>query len=155
MAVISDPIADMLTRIRNANSSKHKTVDIPASNMKLGIAEILFKEGYIKSFEEVARLDAIDYSLRKMAAIKEELFTPDYIPTSFIDAIDEKGRLTEVAGRYEGMDLATCKAKTIEDLKDEGYLLKQEKAEATYVETINDKEFHTYFLKKEKETLKS
>ena len=43
----------MLTRIRNANTSKHKTVDIPASNMKLGIAEILFKEGYIKSFEEI------------------------------------------------------------------------------------------------------
>ena len=43
----TDPIADMLTRIRNANSSKHKTVDIPASNMKLGIAEILYKEGYI------------------------------------------------------------------------------------------------------------
>ena len=49
----TDPIADMLTRIRNANTSKHKTVDIPASNMKLGIAEILFKEGYIKSFEEI------------------------------------------------------------------------------------------------------
>ena len=50
---ITDPIADMLTRIRNANSSKHKVVDIPASNMKLAIAEILFKEGYIKSFEEI------------------------------------------------------------------------------------------------------
>ena len=49
----TDPIADMLTRIRNANSSKHKTVDVPASNIKLGIAEILFKEGYIKSFEEI------------------------------------------------------------------------------------------------------
>ena len=49
----TDPIADMLTRIRNANSAKHKTVDIPASNMKRGIAEILFKEGYIKSFEEI------------------------------------------------------------------------------------------------------
>ena len=49
----SDPIADMLTRIRNANSSKHKAVDVPASNIKLGIAEILFKEGYIKSFEEI------------------------------------------------------------------------------------------------------
>jgi len=49
----TDPIADMLTRIRNANSSKHKTVDIPASNIKLGIAEILFKEGYIASFEEI------------------------------------------------------------------------------------------------------
>ncbi|MCI9016750.1 MAG: 30S ribosomal protein S8 [Clostridia bacterium] len=51
---ITDPIADMLTRIRNANTSKHKTVDIPASNMKRSIAEILFKEGYIKSFEEIA-----------------------------------------------------------------------------------------------------
>ena len=50
---ITDPIADMLTRIRNANSSKHKTVDIPSSSMKLGIAEILFKEGYIKSYEEI------------------------------------------------------------------------------------------------------
>ena len=49
----TDPIADMLTRIRNANSSKHKTVDVPASNMKLEIAEILFREGYIKSFEEI------------------------------------------------------------------------------------------------------
>lgn len=48
---ITDPIADMLTRIRNANSAKHKTVDIPASKMKTTIAEILFKEGYIKSFE--------------------------------------------------------------------------------------------------------
>ena len=47
----TDPIADMLTRIRNANSAKHKTVDIPASKMKTAIAEILFREGYIKSFE--------------------------------------------------------------------------------------------------------
>lgn len=47
----TDPIADMLTRIRNANTSKHKTVDVPASKMKTAIAEILFKEGYIKSFE--------------------------------------------------------------------------------------------------------
>ncbi len=50
----TDPIADMLTRIRNANSSKHKTVDIPASKMKVAIANILFKEGYIKSFEEIS-----------------------------------------------------------------------------------------------------
>ncbi len=49
----TDPIADMLTRIRNANSSKHKTVDIPASNMKKAIAKILFEEGYIKAFEEI------------------------------------------------------------------------------------------------------
>ena len=51
--ITTDPIADMLTRIRNANSSKHKTVDVPASNMKLAIANILLKEGYIKSFEEI------------------------------------------------------------------------------------------------------
>ena len=49
----TDPIADMLTRIRNANSSKHKTVDVPASKIKTSIAEILFKEGYIKSFEVI------------------------------------------------------------------------------------------------------
>ena len=51
--VTTDPIADMLTRIRNANSSKHKTVDIPASKLKLGIAEILTNEGYVKSYEEI------------------------------------------------------------------------------------------------------
>ena len=49
----TDPIADMLTRIRNANSAKHKTVDIPASNMKRAIAQILLDEGYIASFEEI------------------------------------------------------------------------------------------------------
>lgn len=49
----TDPIADMLTRIRNANSAKLKTVDIPASKMKKAIAEILFNEGYIKSYEEI------------------------------------------------------------------------------------------------------
>ena len=49
----TDPIADMLTRIRNANSQKHKTVDIPSSNMKKAIANILFKEGYIAAYEEI------------------------------------------------------------------------------------------------------
>jgi small subunit ribosomal protein S8 len=48
---ITDPIADMLTRIRNANTAKHETVDIPASNMKKAIAEILNDEGYIKGFQ--------------------------------------------------------------------------------------------------------
>ena len=47
---ITDTIADMLTRIRNANSAKHDTVEIPASNMKKAIAQILLDEGYIKSF---------------------------------------------------------------------------------------------------------
>ena len=48
---ITDPIADMLTRIRNANNAKHATVDVPASNMKKSIAQILLDEGYIKSFQ--------------------------------------------------------------------------------------------------------
>ena len=48
---ITDPIADMLTRIRNAGSAKHETVEIPASKMKKAIAEILLDEGYIKSFQ--------------------------------------------------------------------------------------------------------
>ena len=47
---ITDPVADMLTRIRNANSAKHETVDVPASNMKKAIAQILLDEGYIKTF---------------------------------------------------------------------------------------------------------
>ena len=50
---ISDVIADMLTRIRNSNDSKHDTVDIPASNMKKAIAEILLSEGYIKAYNVV------------------------------------------------------------------------------------------------------
>ena len=61
----TDPIADMLTRIRNANTSKHKTVDVPESKMKLSIAEILFKEGYIKSFEEISN----DFCLSKLTRI--------------------------------------------------------------------------------------
>ena len=48
---ITDPIADMLTRIRNANTQKHETVDVPASNMKKAIAEILNEEGYIKGYQ--------------------------------------------------------------------------------------------------------
>ena len=50
---ITDPIADMLTRIRNASAAKHKTVDVPASKMKKAIADILYNEGYIKSVEEI------------------------------------------------------------------------------------------------------
>ena len=50
---MSDPIADMLTRIRNANTAKHDTVDIPSSKMKLAITDILLKEGYISKYELV------------------------------------------------------------------------------------------------------
>ncbi|MDY5985895.1 30S ribosomal protein S8 [Sporofaciens sp. SGI.106] len=50
---MSDPIADMLTRIRNANTAKHDTVDIPASKMKIAIADILLNEGYIAKYDIV------------------------------------------------------------------------------------------------------
>ena len=50
---MSDPIADMLTRIRNANTAKHDTVDVPGPKMKLAIAQILLDEGYIKKFEVI------------------------------------------------------------------------------------------------------
>ena len=50
---ITDPVADMLTRIRNASSAKHDTVDVPASNLKKAIAQILLEEGYIKSYDVV------------------------------------------------------------------------------------------------------
>ena len=50
---ITDPVADMLTRIRNASTAKHETVDVPASNLKKSIAQILLDEGYIKAFQIV------------------------------------------------------------------------------------------------------
>ena len=52
---MSDPIADMLTRIRNANTAKHDTVDVPASKMKLAIANILLDEGYIEKYDVIER----------------------------------------------------------------------------------------------------
>lgn len=63
---ITDPIADMLTRIRNANSAKHDTVDIPASKMKKAIAQILVDEGYIKSFkvEDDGKQGVIEITLK-------------------------------------------------------------------------------------------
>ena len=63
---MSDPIADMLTRIRNANTAKHDTVDVPASKMKLAIAEILYKEGYIKKYEieEIGGFKTIHITLK-------------------------------------------------------------------------------------------
>lgn len=50
---ITDPIADLLTRIRNANSARHESVEVPASNMKKSIVQILFEEGYIKKYEVI------------------------------------------------------------------------------------------------------
>ncbi|MBQ7689240.1 MAG: 30S ribosomal protein S8 [Clostridia bacterium] len=63
---ITDPIADMLTRIRNANSAKHDTVSVPASKMKIAIAQILLDEGYIKGFKviEDGKQGVIDIALK-------------------------------------------------------------------------------------------
>ncbi len=74
---MNDPIADMLTRIRNANTAKHDTVDIPASKMKLAIAEILFNEGYIKKYEVVedGNFKTIRVSLKYGQDKNEKLIT--------------------------------------------------------------------------------
>ena len=73
----NDPIADMLTRIRNANTAKHDTVDIPASKMKLAIAEILFNEGYIKKYEVVedGNFKTIRVTLKYGADKNEKIIT--------------------------------------------------------------------------------
>ena len=74
---MSDPIADMLTRIRNANTAKHDTVDVPASKMKIAIAEILLKEGYIKKFdiEEVGAFKTIHITLKYGKDKNEKIIT--------------------------------------------------------------------------------
>ena len=73
---ITDPVADMLTRIRNANSAKHDTVDVPASNLKKAIAQILLDEGYIKAFQVVedGTQGVIRITLRYLAG-KEKVIT--------------------------------------------------------------------------------
>ena len=73
---ITDPIADLLTRIRNANSAKHDTVDIPASNMKKAIVEILLDEGYVKNFQIIS--DGMQGIIRvtlKYTASKEKVIS--------------------------------------------------------------------------------
>ena len=73
---ITDPVADMLTRIRNANSAKHDTVDVPASNMKKSIAQILLDEGYIKSFNVIDDgLQGMIHITLKYNAGKEKVIT--------------------------------------------------------------------------------
>lgn len=74
---MSDPIADMLTRIRNANTAKHDTVDIPASKMKTAIAELLVKEGYIKKYdiEEVDGFKTIHITLKYGKDKTEKIIT--------------------------------------------------------------------------------
>ncbi|MCM1082421.1 MAG: 30S ribosomal protein S8 [Clostridium sp.] len=74
---MSDPIADMLTRIRNANTAKHDTVDIPASKMKLAIADILLNEGYVKAVDvvEEGNFKTIRVTLKYGANKNEKVLT--------------------------------------------------------------------------------
>ena len=74
---MSDPIADMLTRIRNANTAKHDTVDVPSSKMKLAIAQILLDEGYIKAFDVVedGSFNTIHITLKYGADKNEKIIT--------------------------------------------------------------------------------
>ena len=73
----SDPIADMLTRIRNANTAKHDTVDVPSSKMKLAIADILVKEGYIQKYDivEEGNFKTIRITLKYGADKNEKIIT--------------------------------------------------------------------------------
>ena len=74
---MTDPIADMLTRIRNANTAKHDTVDVPLSKMKLSIAKILLDEGYIKSYElvENGNFNDIRITLKYGASKNEKIIS--------------------------------------------------------------------------------
>lgn len=77
MLTTSDPIADMLTRIRNANTMKHDSVDVPSSKMKLAIANILKEEGYINGFEVVTEKNqsVIRISLKYVGDKKENILS--------------------------------------------------------------------------------
>ena len=74
---MSDPIADMLTRIRNANTAKHDTVDIPSSKMKVAIADILVDEGYIEKYDLVddGNFKTIHVTMKYAGAKKEKIIT--------------------------------------------------------------------------------
>ena len=74
---MTDPIADMLTRIRNANTAKHDTVDVPSSKLKLAIAKILLDEGYIKSYElvENGKFNDIRITLKYGASKNEKIIS--------------------------------------------------------------------------------
>ena len=109
----TDPIADMLTRIRNANSQRFKTVDVPASNMKTAIAQILFNEGYIKSYEIInndnqgtiritLKYDEISKPGLRIYAAKDEL--PKVLNGLGIALIStSKGIMTDKQARQEGV----------------------------------------------------
>ena len=98
---MSDPIADMLTRIRNANTAKHDTVDIPASKMKLAIADILLKEGYVKAVDvvEEGNFKTIKITLKYGANKNEKILTGlKRISTPGLRVYASKDELPKVLG---------------------------------------------------------
>ena len=96
---ITDPIADMLTRIRNAGSARHATVDVPNSKMKKAIAEILLEEGYIKSFQLIddGTQGVIRITLKYLPG-KEKAIGIAIISTSKGIMTDKKARANHVGG---------------------------------------------------------
>ena len=98
---MSDPIADMLTRIRNANTAKHDTVDVPASKMKIAIANILLDEGYIKKYDiiEDGAFKTIHIELKYGADKNEKIITgPTRISKPGLRVYADKENLPKVLG---------------------------------------------------------
>lgn len=103
MSVVNDPIGDMLTRIRNAYRAQHDDLIMPSSNFKVGVAEVLKREGYIADYrvlteQELAKgLQALDQALDRKAVVPTALKNPDY---DVLDAMRKRGiNLTRDAER--------------------------------------------------------
>ena len=124
---MSDPIADMLTRIRNANTAKHDTVDVPSSKMKLAIAEILLKEGYIKKYDVVdeGSFKTIKITLKYGEDKDEKIITglkriskPGlriYADTENLPRFDANDTFTFESGAYSGFQLTTDLSSSLKD----------------------------------------
>ena len=97
---ITDPVADMLTRIRNANTAKHESVDVPASNLKKAIAKILLDEGYIKSYEVVedGTQGVIRIQLKYLAGKEKVISGLRRVSTSKGVMTDKAARANHVGG---------------------------------------------------------
>ena len=109
---MTDPIADMLTRIRNANTAKHDTVDIPSSKMKLAIAKILLDEGYIKSYElvENGKFNDIRITLKYGASKNEKIISGlQRISKPGLRVYANKEELPKVLGRLGVAIISTNK----------------------------------------------
>ena len=109
---MTDPIADMLTRIRNANTAKHDTVDVPSSKMKLAIAKILLDEGYIKSYElvENGKFNDIRITLKYGASKNEKIISGlQRISKPGLRVYANKEELPKVLGGLGVASIATTK----------------------------------------------